>query len=179
MSENLDRGLYSDGTMGHSGSSTSEERAVRETLSPRRQQVFNFVEAQGAEGAVCKQVMDWLDIGHGSASSALTVLHRGGNIRRLKERRWGQEIYVLPEHVGDREEAPYRPNTNAQRIAELEARVEELSAELRARTEVLRQSEQARIRSTDRLMNVQALLRRRQDGGSGIVWTSDLEAALR
>lgn len=116
----FDSGLYPDGTVGSSGSSTSAERAVAETLSPRRAKVYAFVSSKGAWGATVAEVERGLGIGHGSASGALTVLHRGGDLTRLTWRRNRQEVYVLPQHVNGREEAPYRPNTGKARIAELE-----------------------------------------------------------
>jgi len=51
-----------------------------------------------------------LDIGHGSASGALTRLHRSGYLVRLTRTRNGQQIYVAEAFSGGRELSPYRPN---------------------------------------------------------------------
>lgn len=50
------------------------------------------------------------DLHHGQASSVLSVLHKEGRLARLTEKRERCAVYVLPEYVGDRAAAPYRPN---------------------------------------------------------------------
>lgn len=50
-----------------------------------------------------------LGLGHGSASGALTRLHRADKIARLATKRDGQYVYVLPEHVHGRPLSAYTP----------------------------------------------------------------------
>lgn len=98
---------------GHSGSASSKDRQVREDAAgltkARQQAALDVVAAAAAEGVTSGELENFLRIGHGQASSALSHLHRAGRIRRIKDRRMTQELYVLPEHVGDRKESPYNP----------------------------------------------------------------------
>lgn len=121
---------YADGTTGWSGSSTSRERAEREVKGRRQQQVYRHLLRAGVLGRTCAEVEGDLGIGHGSASSALTGLHRGRHIVRLTQRRNGQEVYVVAHHQNGREESPYRPNSTSRTREHLEQEV----AALRSRT---------------------------------------------
>lgn len=98
---------------GHAGNDTSRERQEREDargLTGRRQRkTFEAVELAAAHGVTSAEIEDLLGVGHGQASSALSHLHRAGRIRRIKDRRNKQELYVLPEHIGERKESPYNP----------------------------------------------------------------------
>lgn len=102
------------GTEGWSGSDTSRERAYRDatdgTASARQRSVLDHLSGRGSDGATWAEVADALYLHHGQASASLSSLHLEGRIARLKERRQRSQIYVLPEYVGDREVAPYRPN---------------------------------------------------------------------
>lgn len=126
MMPDLDAGLYADGTSGHSGSATSEARSIREALSPRRQQVYDVLAGAGERGMTVHEVQIAIGVGHGAASSALTVLHRGGVVSRLTKEVVGQQVYVLTEHVNGREEAPYRPRANPGDLAALQDAVDRL-----------------------------------------------------
>lgn len=98
---------------GHSGSDTSRERQAREDASgltgKRQKATLEAVTAAGRRGVTAAEMETILGVGHGQASSALSHLHRAGHIRRIKERRFSQEIYVLPEQVDGRTESPYNP----------------------------------------------------------------------
>lgn len=104
---------YPNAGSGHAGNDTSMERQVREDatgLTKRRQQLaLEAVTDASVTGMTSGELENHLGIGHGQASSALSHLHRAGRIRRIKDRRMGQEIYVLAEHVGERKESPYNP----------------------------------------------------------------------
>jgi len=104
---------YGEKGSGWSGSETSRERAEREDamgITGRRQaEVYGLLATHTTKGMTVKEVEDWLGIGHGPASSALTHLHRAGRVARLKERRFNQQVYVLKGYTADREESPYRP----------------------------------------------------------------------
>lgn len=103
-------GTYgANGDYGHSSAETSKATDTP-ALGKRQQQVYNYLSDVGEEGANCSEVMDWLDIGHGSASGALTRLHRDGLVSRLTVKRHGKQVYVLPQWVKGRNESPYRPN---------------------------------------------------------------------
>lgn len=97
-----------DGMMtgGHSGGSTSHERAVREvqdgTLTGRLSGVREIAWAEGRRGITVSEVRHTLRLHHGQASSALSNLHRTGHLARLAERRNGCFVYVVPEQVCDR-----------------------------------------------------------------------------
>lgn len=116
------------GTSGWSGSATSRERAERNdstgVTSYRHRRILRSLARHREEGRTVGEIERELEVGHGAASGALTVLHKGGHITRVKERRNRQEVYVLPEYVDGREESPYRPNPARARLAEAEARIE-------------------------------------------------------
>lgn len=96
---------------GHAGNATSKERQLREDASgltaTRQAKALEAVELAAGHGITVAELEELLSIGHGQASSALSHLHRAGRVKRITARRSKQEIYVLPEHVGDREESPY------------------------------------------------------------------------
>lgn len=96
---------------GHAGNSTSKERQLREDASgltaSRQAKTLEAVELSAKHGITVAELEELLSIGHGQASSALSHLHRAGRIKRLTARRSKQEIYVVEEHRGGREESPY------------------------------------------------------------------------
>lgn len=98
---------------GHAGNDTSRERQEISDASgltgKRQKATLDAVELSAGHGVTALEMEQLLNVGHGQASSALSHLHRAGHIRRIKDRRNKQEIYVLPEHVGDRKESPYNP----------------------------------------------------------------------
>lgn len=102
------------GTSGWSGSDTSRERQEREDATGitgwRSREVFKLIASAGEVGMTDKEVQSALRIGHGASSGTLTRLHKAEKIARLRDRRRGNEIYVLPRHVQDRTTSPYRPN---------------------------------------------------------------------
>jgi DNA-binding MarR family transcriptional regulator len=95
------------GTSGWSGSDTSRERVERDdadgTTAKRQREVLGNLAVMGAEGCTVKDIRDITGMHHGQASSTLSVLHKEGRLARLKQRRDRCQVYVLPEHVGDRE----------------------------------------------------------------------------
>lgn len=103
-----------DGTEGWSGSDTSRERAYADvttgTAAKRQRDVLDFLLGTQAYGATWGDVAFALDLHHGQASASLSALHQAERIARLKERRGRSQIYVLPQYVGDRETAPFKPN---------------------------------------------------------------------
>lgn len=95
-----------NGTSGWSGSSSSEERVLREdadgTTGKRQIAALTFLAGRGTEGATWKELADALKLHHGSASGVLSVLHLTERIARLKETRNRCKVYVLPEFVDNR-----------------------------------------------------------------------------
>lgn len=102
------------GTEGWSGSDTSRERAYVDatdgTVGKRQRAVLDFLLGTQAYGATWYEVAFALDLHHGQASASLSSLHKEDRIVRLKERRQRSQIYVLPQYVGERETAPFKPN---------------------------------------------------------------------
>lgn len=103
-----DEGGYPN-SIGHSGSETSEEASKRVT-GKRSQQVHTLVANSKHRGLTVNEVQQALRIGHGSASGALTRLHRAGYIVRLTQKRNGQQVYMAEAFSAGREQSPYRPN---------------------------------------------------------------------
>jgi ribosomal protein S25 len=98
---------------GHAGNGTSRDRQEIQDASgltgKRQKATLEAVELSAQRGVTAAEMEELLNVGHGQASSALSHLHRAGHIRRIKERRNKQEIYVTPENVGERVESPYNP----------------------------------------------------------------------
>lgn len=97
------------GTSGWAGSKASQDRQMflDETGKTGERQKLVLAELQdaGRHGATWKDIALALEIHHGQASAALSVLHREGIIARLEERRDKCSIYVLPQFIDGRETA--------------------------------------------------------------------------
>ena len=102
-------------TAGWSGSDTSHERATREaadgTASARQRRALLHLRRFDSVGVTWRELADMEGWHHGQSSGVLSVLHKTGRIARLKERRQRSQVYVLPQYVGGRETAPYKPST--------------------------------------------------------------------
>lgn len=100
-----------NGTSGHSGSDTSEERALREdsdgTTSARQAQAIASLSSRRSSGLTWKELATDRGWHHGQASGVLSTLHKVGRVARLTERRNRCAVYVLPEHVQGRSTAPH------------------------------------------------------------------------
>lgn len=100
------------GTSGHSGSSTSRERAERRDASgltgATQQAVYDLAKREGPQGVTVAEARGVLDQHHGTVSGALSVLHMEGILERLTERRDRCQVYVLPDFTLGRETAPHR-----------------------------------------------------------------------
>lgn len=88
------------GTDGHSGTETSKQAAEdhHETAGDKQNAVLNALAEKKARGLTVVDVRNTLIPHHGTASRVLSVLHVGGRILRLKERRDGSKVYVLPQY---------------------------------------------------------------------------------
>lgn len=117
------------GTSGWSGSSTSYERAIRSdrTGFTRNRQDFTLglLRRAGIDGLTWKELSEQTGWHHGTASGALSVLHKDGQIARLAERREKCQIYVLRENVLGRDTADYQPNVSARILREVLVEIEQ------------------------------------------------------
>ena len=87
-------------TSGWSGSETSKDRAIK-TDRPQLI-ILNLIKVK-EQGLTWHEVADLNNWHHGQTSKVLSVLHKEGIIARLKERRNGSAVYVLPDYINGRE----------------------------------------------------------------------------
>jgi len=111
------------GTSGWSGSETSRDRAVTADKSGKtgknQQEVLQQLELARGRGVTWQELSDATGWHHGTASGALSVLHKTGLITRLKDKRGKCAIYVLPDFVQDRETETHKPNVSARLLMEI------------------------------------------------------------
>jgi len=116
-------------TSGWSGSETSRERAERADrtgITENRQAItLGLVRRAGIDGLTWRELSEQTGWHHGTASGALSVLHKGGEIARLSERRDKCQIYVLPGNVLGRTTADYTPNVSARVLREVLTEIEQ------------------------------------------------------
>ena len=97
------------GTSGWAGSKASQDRQMMLDTTgetgKRQAMVLSELQDAGTHGATWRDIALALELHHGQASAALSVLHREGIIARLEQRRNKCSIYVLPEFVAGRETA--------------------------------------------------------------------------
>jgi DNA-binding MarR family transcriptional regulator len=119
------------GTSGWSGSDTSEERAQRQdkngTTGQNQKRTLSLLLFSRDEGLTWKELSDKTGWHHGTASGALSVLHKAGLIARLTERRLKCAVYVAPAFVNGRETQTHRPNISARLLTEI---LDELESDL-------------------------------------------------
>jgi hypothetical protein len=100
------------GTSGWSGSQTSYERAIstdESGLTSHNQLMFmSDLLFTGAEGLTAREWGHLRNLEHQTYSSIPSILHEGGFVERLVQKRGRHQIYVLPEYVNGRETAPHR-----------------------------------------------------------------------
>ncbi len=96
-----------NGTSGWSGTDTSEERAKDNDTSGNTAKtqsfVLNHLVYMGATGGTWKEIAEISGWHHGTVSGALSVLHKGGKIARLTERRNRCRVYVHPAYINERD----------------------------------------------------------------------------
>ena len=114
MFEKFKTSLPYAGTSGWSGSETSRNRAVNNDKSGKtsklQMSVFELLDRRGRRGVTWKELGDLTASHHGSASGALSLLHKDGRISRLKETRNRCKVYVMNSHVDGRETEEHRGN---------------------------------------------------------------------
>lgn len=102
------------GTSGWSGTDTSRERAKRNDATGRtattQKAILDAVECSGFDGMTVAEIrQQFPDRHHGTLSGALTNLHMEGRLFRLKAKRMGCKIYVVPRYQSNRDiESPKR-----------------------------------------------------------------------
>lgn len=88
-------------TSGHSGTDTSQATAsTRAALQPKVIAVLAFAGRDGSTVAQLRRLLPGAH--HGSISSALTNLHRSGDLARLSTVRGGCKVYVLTGYIDGR-----------------------------------------------------------------------------
>lgn len=119
------------GTSGWSGSETSKDRATKADsdgiTSVRQRQTLILLRNSGTHGMTWSELAEVLDWHHGTASGALSVLHKAGIIARLAQKRNRCAVYVAPEHIDGRATEQHRPNVSARLLAQI---LEELEHDL-------------------------------------------------
>ena len=137
------------GTSGWSGSTTSETRAVTAdangTTSNRQRRVLTLLDARRDVGMTWRDLADALGAHHGTASGALSALHKAGLIARLTETRRGCQVYVGLDHVNGRPLAPHRPNAATRALVEVLDNIEAalLARDLGAAIAIVRATREA------------------------------------
>ncbi|MGO2600830.1 MAG: hypothetical protein ACTH7X_08585 [Brevibacterium aurantiacum] len=95
------------------GTEPSHDAAVEHELSgikSKKQRFFLILLGQaGEKGATVGELREAKGsrYHHGSTSGLLSTLHSRDLVVALQERRDGQTVYVLPEHLNGREARPY------------------------------------------------------------------------
>lgn len=111
------------GTSGWSGSDTSMERAIEADrsgkTSKRQMLVIEYLQQRKRDGLTWKELSDLTGWHHGTASGALSVLHKAKIIDRLSQTRNRCQIYVLPDFVEGRVTHHYRPNASTRILLEI------------------------------------------------------------
>jgi DNA-binding MarR family transcriptional regulator len=119
------------GTSGWAGSETSKQRATKAdsngVTSINQKQTLILLRQANSHGLIWSDLTEAFGWHHGTASGALSVLHKAGLIARLTEKRNKCAIYVALEHVNGRETQPHRPNVSARLLAEI---LDELETDL-------------------------------------------------
>lgn len=114
---------------GWSGSETSRdraERADRAGLTENRQMItLARIRRAGIDGLTWRELSEQTGWHHGTASGALSVLHKDGQIARLSERRDKCQIYVTRDNVLYRPTSDYTPNVSARILREVLLEIEQ------------------------------------------------------
>lgn len=116
-------------TSGWSGSDTSRERAENADRTGKtaknQTDVLRLIREAGADGLTWRDLARLTGTHHGTASGALSGLHKTGQIARLTERRDRCQIYVLPANVNGRPTSEYTPNVSARILRDVLTEIEQ------------------------------------------------------
>ncbi len=102
------------GTSGWSGSQTSYERVKtldKSGATAKYQKMFlDDLYRAGNEGLTSREWGELHGLEHQTYSSVPSVLHLGGFVVRLAQRRNRHQVYVIPQWVNGRVESPHKSN---------------------------------------------------------------------
>lgn len=93
-------------------------------LSDTGRQVLYWLHHAGEYGRTWKELAHDLGVHHGTASGALSALHKVKEVARLEDKRGGCSIYVLPRYIKGRKHLPYRSNAAKRALLDLIAQLE-------------------------------------------------------
>jgi hypothetical protein len=106
---------YDNTSSGWSGSDTSRERAEKRDSSGETARaqaaMLKVVAAHYERGITVAEARDIFPGHHGTLSGVLSNLHAKGSLARLKNKRGGCKVYVLPGFVMGRETEPHKSAT--------------------------------------------------------------------
>jgi hypothetical protein len=124
------------GSSGWAGSETSEERArsadADGTTGRRQRRTLSLLASAGLQGMTWKEIAQETGWHHGTASGALSVLHKVGAIARLAETRSRSAVYVLPAHVAGRPVSGRRTTAGSRLLRQVLAEIDADLAEGRS-----------------------------------------------
>jgi hypothetical protein len=134
---------YADRSGHVADSDTSTDRAIQEDNSgvtaARQRAILDYVESRGWEGAIWSEVAEALNLHHGQASGALSVLHKAGHLfvkRNTKRHNCAVYVgasykpFVRPE---ERQDEPKQTSNTKQQLA-LDALLDAVDRMLYAQT---------------------------------------------
>ena len=96
-------------------------------MTERSYQINRYLHHAGEYGCTWQDIADRMGTHHGTASGALSVMHKNKEIARLKDKRNGSSIYVLPQYVKGRATSSYRSSAAKRALLEL---VDQIEADL-------------------------------------------------
>jgi DNA-binding MarR family transcriptional regulator len=94
-------------------------------LPDTARQVIHYLNVVGEYGCTWKELADKMGTHHGTASGALSNLHKSKEIARLTDKRGGSSIYVLPNYINGRKYVAYRSSAAKRALLELADQIEQ------------------------------------------------------
>jgi DNA-binding MarR family transcriptional regulator len=93
-------------------------------LPEASRQVLHILGSAGEYGCTWKELADEMGTHHGTASGALSSLHKVKEVARLSDKRNGSSIYVLPRYINGRKYVAYRSSAAKRALLDLIAQLE-------------------------------------------------------
>lgn len=99
----------------YAGTEIGQDRR-RDKVTERQRRIRHYLANSGNSGATAREVLQYLQKTynptehHGNVSGSLSAMHKDGVVTRLRSRRDGYSIYVLPAHVAGRESIAHGNN---------------------------------------------------------------------
>jgi hypothetical protein len=94
----------------------------------RLRHVLGIANTLGEQGLTVVDLREITDLHHGQASSALSTLHRLGQLAMLAERRDRCHVYVVPKYIGERDTVEPRRNKSREHVAALRTYLDQREA---------------------------------------------------